>query len=482
MSVHKTITTFMLLSAMSISLAEVFTPQPSDDVLDNPHRGFMLWGSSVLADGGLPDNHHGANIYHVYLPWRMIETADQVFAWSQIEQTYINPILNTLPESTLVLRIVADYPDGPGSGMNAHYTGGDDDRDYPIFLEQPPLNIARNAYTSCNGDGPGIAPDWNNPAFQTQATELVSAFGAHFDGDPRITAVQVGLLGLWGEWHQSGCADIAPNNAIKNAMKLAYNNAFTLTPLQTRYAREPDVSNVNFGFHEDYFPSFTGPCIYDLPQCDDSGDWNLEYGFANRVPAARNNWQVSPISGESPLHSQQNAWLTDEADVTTLINDYHFSFLGPAGQHENSGQVAAMQRLANQLGYRFQVNHLSINNPITSNSSLVQVSLSNVGSAPIYFKYQLAIDWVDAANNTLLTWEFADDLSQLLAAESNTLQHTFNHQLAAGEYSLRLYLKPGHPTARTIVLANQHHDATGRLIIGPITINLSDLIFADDFE
>ncbi|MGJ8663004.1 MAG: DUF4832 domain-containing protein [Marinicella sp.] len=462
--------------------AAVFNPAPTQDVLDNPHRGFMLWGSNVLADGGLPDNLHEANIYHAYLPWRMVETADQVFAWAEVEQTYITPIINDHPDATLVLRLVADYPDGPGSGLDSHYTGGDNNRDYPLFLEQPPYNITGHSYTSCNGDGPGIAPDWNDPEFINQAQELITAFGLYFDGDPRITAIQVGLIGLWGEWHQSGCESIAPEALVKNALKNSYDNAFMQTPLQTRYARDPDVLGVEFGFHEDYFPSFTANCIYGFPQCDDSGDWNLEYGLTNIVPVARNNWQVSPISGESPLSSQKNTWINDEADVTTVLNDYHFSFLGPAGKHEEPGNDAAMDRIANQLGYRFQVDDLTIDNPITTGSATIQANLSNVGSAPVYIPYHLAIDWVDDSNNIVATWSFDDDLSTLLPDTSLTLEQNFVINLSNNTYTIRLYLSPVNPAGKNIILANQNRDESGRVIIGGITVNVSDLIFADGFD
>jgi hypothetical protein len=466
----------------NVATAAVYSPAPTTDVLDNSHRGYMLWGSSVLADGGLPDNYHGANIYHVYLPWRMIETADQVFDWVTVEQTYIDPIINAQPNATVVLRLVADYPDGPGSGISSYYTGGDNNRDYPLFLEQAPLNISRNAYASCDGDGPGIAPDWNDGNFFTQAIELVEALAAHFDGDARITAIQVGLLGLWGEWHQSGCQALAPEGEVKNLVKATYYNAFSQTPLQTRYARDPDVSGVEFGFHEDYFPSFTGPCIYGLPQCDDSGDWNLEYGFLHVVPAARNNWLSSPVSGESPLTSQQNAWINDEADVTSLLNDYHFSFLGPAGKHEYSGNDAALDRIANQLGYRFQVDSVTLDNPITTSNVSVQVNLSNVGSAPLYFSYQLAMDWVDEIGNTTATWVFDDDLSKLNPAAPLELKQIFHVNLSNASYSLRMYLKPIDPAGQNIILANENRDVAERLVLADVVVNAVDLIFADGFE
>ena len=56
--------------------------------------------------------------------------------------------------------------------------------------------------------------------------------------------------------------------------------------IQTRYPRDPDAVEVEFGLHEDFFPSFTGPPIYGFSQCDDTGDWNLEYGYQNVTPAS----------------------------------------------------------------------------------------------------------------------------------------------------------------------------------------------------
>ena len=78
----------------------------------------------------------------------------------------------------------------------------------------------------------------------------------------------------------------------------AYTAAFLNTPLQTRYARASDVGSALFGFHEDYFPSFTGKCNAfnpQMPSCSDDGWWNLEYGLANEVPAARQKASSAPI-------------------------------------------------------------------------------------------------------------------------------------------------------------------------------------------
>ena len=106
------------------AFATVFTPDSTDQRLDTPHRGFAMWGSHVAIDNGLQTNHYDSSVYHVYLPWRMIETSDQVFDWPNIEATYLQPILTRHPEATFVIRLFADYPGG-APGNDVHYNNID---------------------------------------------------------------------------------------------------------------------------------------------------------------------------------------------------------------------------------------------------------------------------------------------------------------------------------------------------------------------
>ncbi len=468
----------------SPTYAEDFFPSPTSETLANPHRGFVLWGSNVLADGGLPENHYGSNIYHVYLPWRMIESSDQVFEWQLIEDTYLQPILSSHPDATFLLRMIADYPNG-GPGNDFHYTDGDINRDYPLFLEQPPLNIGRNDYAQCSQFGPGIAPDWNSPAFADQIVELIEAFATHFDGDHRVTAIQTGLLGFWGEWHQFNCKQFAPLDPIKNLVKSTYNTAFNTTPIQTRYAKDPDATSVEFGFYEDYFPSFTTNCIYDFPDCSDTGSWNLEFGFSNIVPDARNNWMSNPISGESPLSTQREAWVNDTEDIITVINDYHFSFLGPAGKHGEAGFDIPLNSIANNLGYRLQLDRVTIDNPIINGNTQIHIDLSNVGSAPVYFDYQLILEIVDAGDKVVDSITIDQNLNLIVPDETVSIKQFFNDfgQSNTGIFQLKALIKSMHSQGKNIILANLNRDAQERVMIGSLEfINDNDLIFTNGFD
>lgn len=467
--------------------AAVFAPPRSADDLTNPHKGFLLWGTTFAQDGGV-DDFHGAHIYHVYLPWREVETADQAFEWVQFESRHLDPITAADPAATFVLRPLADYPDGSASGIDHYYAGGDVERDYPLFLEQPPLSIAATDYASCDGDGPGRAPDWNDPGFILQAEELIAALAARYDGDPRITAVQVGLLGLWGEWHQSGCPDLAPGEAVKAALREAYVRHFARTPLQTRYARSTDVGDSGFGFHEDYFPSFTAACdrfAPPLPLCDDSGDWNLEYAFAQAAPQARDNWLLNPVSGESPLALQQDAWVARQTAIEELIGAYHLSFLGPAGKHEQPGNSVAMAALKRRLGYQLHLDLVEVPDPWPAGTAAtVVLGLANSGSAPLYHDFRIRLELLDGGGEVRATCGGFDDLRLLLpdAPFVSSSNCTLQDALAAGVYALRAAVHETVPGRPPLLLQSVPRDAAGRVQIGSLTVTASARIFADDFE
>lgn len=454
----------------------------ADDDTDfgNPHQGFMLWATGSFDPA---DNHYGSHLYHLYLPWREIETSDEQYDWNAFEARHLEPILAADPEATFVLRPVADYPDGPGSGLDLYYAGGDVDRDFPAFLSQPPLNIATHRYASCDGDGPGVTPDWNAPEMQRQLQQFIDAFGARYDGDPRITAVQFGLLGLWGEWHQSGCEAWRPSTQTKALVRERYRQAFQYTPLQTRYARTGDTGEMQVGFHEDFFPSFTTWCVYGFPACDDSGDWNLEWNFSNSNPDAADNWVSAPISGESPLPAQQDAWIDDQADLLRVLRDYHFSFLGPAGKHETPNLDTELLPIKQALGYRFRLRSASWPDTIIKGAQYrLDLELLNDGSAPLYHAFPLELQLLDDQGTLLWRQALDVDLTALPLSQSPTAHQPGFVVVAApvGRYHLTIVIAdPDGSGAVGIRFQSRGQDWNGRLALGTVRVVEPDCFGTD---
>lgn len=490
MNLHRLIFALLCLAWLGPGNAAEFLPPPTTDDLVNPHKGYMLWGTTFFADQGV-DNFYSTRIFHVYVPWREIETADQVFDWTGFEARHITPITDAYPDATFVLRLVADYPDSAGSGIDEYYTGGQNERDYPLFLEQAPLNITGTNYTSCGGggDGPGRAPNWNDPDLIEQMQQLISATAARYDGDARITAIQVGLLGLWGEWHQTGCPALEPGNAAKQAVRDRYQQVFLNTPLQTRYPRLADVGSTEFGFHEDYFPSFTGNCNLfapAMPLCDDSGNWNMEWAFANETPASRDNWQSHPISGESPTPSQKDVWVTRRADIETLIGVYHFSFLGPAGKHEEAGFGSSLMPIGRKLGYNLHLDRVELPAAVNAGANfLANATLANSGSAPLYHDFSLQLELVDSGGVTRWSGQFSQDPRMALPGSNTLLSRNFllPANFATGSYSLRASLPALTAGRPAVTLQSGPRDTDGRVIVGTVAVTaMEPALFENGFE
>ena len=431
----------------------------------------MLWATGSFDPA---DNHYGSHLYQLYVPWREVETLDQQFDWDGFESNHLDPILAADPQATFVLRPVADYPDGPGSGLDRFYGGSDIDRDFPEFLLQNPFNIGSQRYSSCDGDGPGVTPDWNDTAMRLQMQQFVDALGERYDGDYRITAIQFGLLGLWGEWHQSGCDAWGPSDSTKALIRDRYAQAFQVTPLQTRYARVADTGDMEVGFHEDYFPSYTTWCVYDFDECDDTGDWNMEWNFSHSNPQASDNWSYAPISGESPLTSQQEAWIADQADVLRVLEDYRFSFLGPAGMHETPDIEDDLVPIKQALGYRFRLRSATWPDRIVQGFKHdLHLEILNDGSAPLYHAFPVELQLFD--HQGTLHWRQTLDVDlkgQLPAGEPTPYQPAFHIDGAStGEYQLRLVItRPDSSNLVGIRFQSRGQDAIGRLILGNVEV------------
>lgn len=480
---------WLMLLAGPVTAAMVQPPELGGDLV-NPHRGLMLWGTDFAF--GAPQNHYGARIFHVYVPWREVEPEAGVYAWAQLEQNHLLPILSAYPDATFVLRMLADYPDGPSSNLHVYYDRDgqgaviEPHRDFPAYLLAPPLSLSALPYSSggtCGLYGSGVMLPWNEPALIERMELLIAAFGEQFDGDPRITAVQFGLIGYWGEWHTHGCSIHPLGTGVRSRLAQAFIAAFPGTPLQTRYAREPDATDT-VGFHEDYFPSFTIRCSEypTVPLCSDSGTHNLDEGF-RRVPGMAQYWRQHSIGGESPMTEQKQFWHSSPALVADILRQYHFSMLGPAGGHQSPGQQAAITTITRALGYRFVVERARWSGQVSNSAPLFfELALRNRGSAPLYHPFPLRLIWLDpvlpdVVAISLLSWDL-----RTVDADGDETSWSAMVEVPAGlppgQYRLALLAETA---GRRLRFANVGLDAAGRLPLGLVRV-LGDLLFADDFE
>jgi hypothetical protein len=214
----------LLLAAtwMAAQEPQVFRPREIDDVLNNPGIGFMTFqrfnGDTLNAGGGWTEGfpveyqdfdgdltnpgHPATTIMYWRVYWKFVHPAPDSIDFSQFDK-----VIETAASrgQTVILRI-APY-------------GGGDDKDVPDW------------YRKLAGPEPDLPAKWrtdpNNPLYLKYFGGLIKALGWRYDGNPALEAVDVSIVGFWGEG--SGSHEVDPY--MWQQLNLCYLDGFKKTHL-----------------------------------------------------------------------------------------------------------------------------------------------------------------------------------------------------------------------------------------------------------
>jgi len=242
--------------------------------------------------------------------------------------------------------------------------------------------------------------DYDSPAFQDRLRRLVEKLGQAWDEDPRIFAVQMGLIGTWGEHHRP-----APNAAQRRLLTEAFQKAFKHKPVLVRHT-DAEFMQAGFGIDYDTFANITreppeGP--------KDQFPWQ-----AMNVP--REIWKHAPIEGEVEYNWQQQRESSNPKETFGLTPDetmlvpnyrrfmidkirrYHTSYLGWIDNYtvSNRDVLTGAAEVQNAFGYRFVLDSASYPLAVQPGEKLnVKLTARNTGSAPFYLDWPVAVGLLD---------------------------------------------------------------------------------------
>jgi|GEM_PF-581378 len=244
--------------------------------------------------------------------------------------------------------------------------------------------------------------DYDSPMFQERLKRLVMKLGQAWDEDPRIFAVQMGLIGHWGEHHHP-----APTTAQRRLLTDAFKQAFKNKPVLVRHT-DPEFMEAGFGIYYDTFANLsreppTGP--------RDQFPWQATHVF-------RDQWKQAPIEGEVEYNwqkerenakPQETFGRTPDETMTSpdyrrymidKIRRYHASYLGWIDNYDdsNSEVLAGAAELQRVFGYRFTLESASYPLTVQPGGTLgAKLVVRNTGSAPFYLDWPVAIGLLDPA-------------------------------------------------------------------------------------
>jgi hypothetical protein len=160
-----------------------------------------------------------------------------------------------------VFRIYLDYP--------SKQTG------IPQYLLD--AGLITRTYADFGNANISVSPDYQNPLLRQALTNFITAFGARYDGDPRVGFITVGLLGFWGEWHTYPHDAWFASASVQDEVLMTYERAFSQTRLLVRKPAGTNPRSRRIGYHDDSFAYQTlGSAGLDLFGFVESGGRNQQ--------------------------------------------------------------------------------------------------------------------------------------------------------------------------------------------------------------
>lgn len=232
-------------------------------------------------------------------------------------------------------------------------------------------------------------PDFEDPLFQKAHFRLIEELGRRYDGHPDVDLVDIGSVGLWGEWHMSGTGVKMPPLEVRLKIIDAWIRAFSKTP---KVMLIGDVEGMREAVRRGC--GWRADCLGDMGGF--SKTWNH---MKNLYPAhvekagAQEAWKRGPVAWESCWDMRK--WKAEGWDISYIFNyalEYHASYLNNKSAPIPEGTRGEVERFLRRLGYRLVLRKLE-HPRSAARGSIVRLAMSweNIGVAPPYGDHLLGM-------------------------------------------------------------------------------------------
>lgn len=341
-------------------------PRQTDELLANPGMGwqtFMRFADQDKNLQGLPSTSAYFRFY-----WREIEPRDGEIDFAKFDELLAHA---RRAGQKLAFRIMC--------------TGSDQYMDVPAWLKESGCPGVEFNY----GGGKRWAPDFAAPRFKNAHLRLIRELGARYDGHPDLDLVDIGSVGLWGEWHMSGTSEVGtgkpvplPPLAERMAIIDAWCQAFPKTSKVILIGSEEGMARArtdHYGWRADCFGDMGGF----------SKNWNhMENMYLQQLArtGAQEVWQEAPVAFESCWDMRK--WKEAGWDIRAIF-DYglrcHASYLNNKSAPLPAGAREEVERFLRCMGYRLVIRRVEHPAKARPDSDLrVKIAWENVGVAPPY--------------------------------------------------------------------------------------------------
>lgn len=402
---------------INVNLKEV-RPKESNELFANPGMGWQTFHCFADEDKALQELPSTSAYFRFY--WIDIEPIE-----GQIDFAKFDQLLEKAKKSgqKLAFRIMC--------------AGTDDRYMYvPQWLK----------YKGCPGfeykyqdSGPAHwVPDLNHPIFQKAHFRMIQELGKRYDGHPYIDLLDIGSVGLWGEWHMSGTGVEMPMLETRLAIIDEWRKAFQTIPKVMLIGDENGMIHATqngCGWRAD--------CLGDMGGF--SKTWNHMDCFYPQEIVKTNSqdvWKSAPVAFESCWDMQK--WKQENWDIRYIFDyglGYHVSYMNNKSAPIPEGTIQEVERFLRKIGYRLVLRQFSHSKSVKE-GSLLSVSMiwENVGVAPPYKDYLLAFRLNNTSNKASYVFVIDDTSIKGWLPGIIEINKTINlsDNIKAGRYDLAI--------------------------------------------
>jgi hypothetical protein len=430
----------------------VVKPTEIDDLVANPGMGWQTFHQVATSDQTLAGLPSGSAYYR--WNWRDLQPTEANIKTSIIADTLAKA---RAAGQTLMFRVMT--------------TGDDPSYNAPDWLAGAGCKVL--TFQASSG-GPSItAPDLDDATCFAKHAAFITALGKALAAEAEHLQVDIGSVGLWGEWHFSGTIPQIPMPSLATKKKLVdlYFQSFPDSPLQALIG---DVEALAYA--TSLGSGWRADCFGDYGFF--SSTWNhMDNLYKQNVAAASATeaWKKGPVAWESCWYMSK--WVDAGYDVQKIFGyglDLHGSFLNnkstalPAGAQYRQYIEAFLKK----LGYRFVLRELRYPEAFERGRKVpVTMSWDSIGVAPCYADFHPAVQLTPKAGGTPVVFTSTASVRQWLPGTGlpASLELLLDTAQPAGAYNLDVGIvnSAGTPVLR---LAIAGRDPSGWYPLTSVTV------------
>lgn len=428
----------LLLTCTSYEKSEIVTLPEETGFIQIPGVGWQTFFRTALEEKNMNGLRFKSGCAYMRWTWGDLEPEEGKYAFAMIDDWLRRCRQGN---QALAFRVMLSWPGHEGT--------------LPEWLINKGIKLT---WSACPKEGPHYQPDMEDPILKSYHEKLIRALGNRYDDHPDICLVDIGSVGLWGEWHIYCDRNLMPGDAERKSIIDLYYDAFPNTPLTALVDDRPNALYSNSKGRT----AWRGDCWGD--------EWHRNQSYwimHNQMP---DGWKTGTVALE-PCGTLGKYSISSKVSVDDAIA-WHTTFAQNKSNPIPSDWIPEIERLVMKMGFRLVLRNVTYNNKTRPGLEVpLTMNWENLGIAPPYRDHRIALRLKDK-NDQKLAAKITDiSILGWLPGEKNvSLNYRLPDDLPPGSYTLEMGLVYHSSIIHTIPIANKGKTEDGWYPLGHISI------------